>query len=115
MQPIENADLLVWPQMNSTASIIALVLALAIFFFGYYSGVRANRTRVIISVLIATAIGIFTMPYIVKIGKLLGIIKKEWGVVILLLLMMIFITALAVHVYEIITVTTKDIGLSVRE
>ncbi len=116
MQQTSNtAYYLYWPEMSNTLSIIALVLAVVIFIFGYFTGARTNRTRIYLSIALATIIGAFTMPVIVKVGKFLGLLDKKPGIVFLLTVLMLFIAAIATNIYEIITITARDIGLPTRE
>lgn len=101
-----------WPELNNTASIVALVVALMIFVFAMFSGALANKIRIVFAVSLATAIGWFVMPLAVKAAAALNIIDTKTGVVILVTVMMFFVAAVATSIYEIITVTFPDIGMS---
>jgi len=101
-----------WPEVNNTASIVALVLALAIFLFGAFSGAWANKIRIVVAVLLSTGIGWFAMPLAVKAARAFHILDTKVGVVILVTAMMVFVTAVATSIYEIITVTLPDVGLA---
>jgi len=114
MQP-ENGVLFIWPVISNTVSIAALVLALAVFVFGAFSGVRANKFRIVFAVCLATLIGWFTMPLAVKAASVLHLVGTETGVVILVTAMMVFVAAVATSIYEIITVTFPDIGMASRK
>lgn len=105
----------VWPEMNNTLSIVALVLALAIFVFGAFSGARANKVRIVFAVCLATAIGWFAMPLAIKAASTLHIVDTKSGVMILVSAMMFFVAAVATSIYEIVTVTFPDIGMSPRK
>ncbi|MDD4872542.1 MAG: hypothetical protein PHR77_18485 [Kiritimatiellae bacterium] len=111
----ENVLYFFWPELNTTASIAALVLAIAIFVFGVLSGARANKVRILFALILATAIGFFTMPLAIKAIRLLHIMDTKAGVVILVSLMMFFVSAVAANIYEIITVTMPDIGLTSKK
>ena len=108
----ENLVHFFWPEINNTVPIVALVLALAIFVFGAFSGARANKLRIIFAVLLATAIGWSTMPLAVKAASALHIMDTQSGVMILITIMMFFVAAVATSIYEVITVTFPDIGMS---
>lgn len=105
----------VWPEMNNTVSIVALVLALAVFVFGAFSGARANKVRIIFAVCLATGIGWCAMPLAVKAASALHIAGTRSGIMILVTAMMFFVAAVATSIYEIITVTFPDIGMSSRK
>ena len=102
----------VWPQVNTTASIVAVALALMIFVFGAFSGARVNKIRILFAVLVSTAIGWLAMPLALKAGSRLHLADTQTGEVILVTVMMILVAAVATNIYEIITVTFPDIGLS---
>lgn len=106
---------LVWPEINYTVSIVALVLALAIFVFGVFSGARANKVRIVFAVFLSTGIGWCSMPLVVKAASALHIADTKSGVVILVTTMMFFVAAVATSIYEIITVTLSDIGMSPKK
>ena len=108
----ESVAPFVWPVISNTASIVALVLALAIFVFGVFSGARANKVRMVFAVGLSTLIGWFTMPLAVKAASALHMLDTKTGVVILITAMMVFVTALATSIYEIVTVTLSDIGMA---
>ncbi len=101
-----------WPEMSNTVSIVALVVALMIFVFGAFSGARANKIRIVFAVILATAIGWFAMPLAVKAATALHILNTDSGLMILITAMMLFVAAVATSIYEIITVTFPDIGMS---
>lgn len=105
----------VWPEMNNTVSIVALVLALAVFVFGAFSGARANKVRIVFAVCLATGIGWCAMPLAVKAASALHIAGTRSGIMILVTAMMFFVAAVATTIYEIITVTFPDIGMSSRK
>ncbi len=108
----ENVVLFFWPDFSNTVSIVALVMALMIFVFAMFSGVRANKIRIVFAVCLSTVIGWFAMPLAVKAASALNIVDTKSGVVILVTVMMFFVAAVATSIYEIITVTFPDIGMS---
>lgn len=112
---VENVMQFVWPEINYTVSIVALVLALAVFVFGAFSGARANKVRIVFAVSLSTGIGWCAMPLAVKAASALHIAKTESGVVILVTTMMFFVAAVATSIYEVITVTFSDIGMSPKK
>lgn len=111
----ENVVYFFWPEISNTVSIAALVLALAVFVFGMFSGVRANKARIIFSVFLSTLIGWLTMPLAVKVASVLHLVNTKTGVVILVTAMMLFVAAVATSIYEIITVTFPDIGMASKK
>ena len=108
----ENAVLFFWPEIHNTVPIVALVLAMAIFIFGAFSGARANKLRIIFAVFLATAIGWSAVPLALKAASAVHIMDTDSGVMILFTVMMLFVAAIATSIYEIITVTFPDIGMS---
>jgi hypothetical protein len=99
-----------WPDFGNTVSIAALVLALAIFVFGMFSGVRANKIRIIFAIILSTVIGWLTMPLAVKAVSMMGLANSKTGVVVLVTVMMLMVAAVGTSIYEIITVTLPDIS-----
>ncbi|HOW80190.1 MAG TPA: hypothetical protein P5567_04535 [Kiritimatiellia bacterium] len=112
---MQSEPYLFWPEFSSTASIVAVVLALAIFLFGAFSGAWANKIRIVVSVLLATAISWFAMPLVVKAARVSHVLDSRAGVVIIISVMMAFTAAVAASIYEIITVTLPDVGLSAKK
>ncbi len=53
----ENVTSFVWPVVNNTVCIVALVLAVMIFIFGMSSGARGNKVRMVFAVCLSTVIG----------------------------------------------------------
>lgn len=104
-----------WPEINSTVSIVALVVALMIFVFAMFSGALANKIRTVFAVCLSTAIGWFALPLFAKGASALGVMDMKLGGVILVTVMMLFVAAVATSIYEIITVTFPDIGMSSRK
>ena len=101
----------VWPEINFTVSIVAFVLMLVIFVLGAFSGARANKVRVVFAVLLSTLIGWFVMPLAVKAASAINISDTKAGVVIIVTIMLLLVSAVATSIYEIITVTFPDIGM----
>jgi hypothetical protein len=110
----ETVMQLVWPGVNNTVSVVALVLALVIFVFGAFSGARANKVRIVFAVCLSTGIGWCAMPLVVKAASTLHIVDTRFGVMILVTAMMFFVAAVATSIYEIVTVTFPDIGMSAK-
>ena len=108
----ENVVNFFWPVISNMVSIVALVVALMIFVFAMFSGALANKIRIIFAVSLSTAIGWFAMPLAVKAASALSIMDTKSGVMILVTVMMFFVAAVATSIYEIITVTLPDIGMS---
>lgn len=113
--PPETVIPFTWPEFGSTAPIVAVALALAVFVLGAFSGARANRFRIVFAVSLATAIGWFAMPLAVKLAAALGATESETGVMVVVTLAMVFVAAVATSVYEIITVTFPDVGLGSKK
>jgi hypothetical protein len=114
MQP-ENIVRFMWLEIHNTVSVAAVVLALAVFVFGAFSGARANKFRIVFAVCLSTVIGWLTMPLAVKAASAVHLVDTETGVVILVTVMMLFVAAVATSIYEIITVTFPDIGMTARK
>jgi len=114
-QQAEAAYYLFWPEISNTLSIVAIALSLAIMLFGYLSGIRSNIKSAIWTVILSTVIGFFTMSLIVKAGRVLGILNKKAAAVVFITIIMFFIAAVAICIYEIVTVTAKDIGFHKRD
>jgi len=114
MEP-ESVSYFFWPEMNSTVSVVAFALALAVFVFGAFSGARANKFRIVFAVILSSVIGCLTMPLAVKAARALHILGTKTGVVVLVTAMMVLVAAVATTIYEIVTVTMPDIGLTPRK
>jgi hypothetical protein len=106
--PETSAQTLWWFPIHRTVSLIALVLACVIFVMSYFAGGRENKNRIFFSSVLAALIGIMVMPFLIKAGIWLGILNNEWGAGILISVDFIIIAAVAVNVYEIITVTARE-------
>jgi len=104
-----------WPDLGITVSIVALALALMVFVFAAFSGARANKVRMIFAVCLATAIGWFLTPLLAKTATALHIADTKAGIVIIVTAMMLLVATLATCIYEIITVTLPDIGMSSKK
>ena len=113
--PPETAVHLAWPGIHSTFSIVAVVVALVVFVLGMFSGAKANKVRIIFAICLATLIGWFIVPVVVKVVSALRLEDTKAGVVIVLTAMMFLVAALATSIYEIITVTLPDIGMVPRK
>jgi hypothetical protein len=111
----ESVAPFVWPEIGDTVSIVAVVLAVAIFVFGVFSGARANKVRMIFAICLSTVIGWFAMPLAIKAASTLHMLGTKTGVVILITVMMVFVSALAAIIYEIVTVTLSDIGMASKK
>jgi len=55
------------------------------------------------------------MPLALQAARALHILDTKAGVVIVVTVMMLFVSAVAAGIYEIVTVTLPDIGLSPRK
>ncbi len=118
MAPVAKADTTVtilrdqmmveWFKIDKTVSYVALVVGLFIIVIAYFAGGRENKAKLIFSILSATLIGILSMPLFIKFGRWLGIFGHQWGEIFLLTVFIIFVTALASHAYEIVTVSARE-------
>jgi hypothetical protein len=97
-----------WITIHQTVSLVALVLACVIFVMGYFAGGKENKNRILFSFLFASVTGILVMPLFLKAGEWLGLTENGWGVAIVIICDFIFIAAVAVNMYEIITVTARE-------
>ena len=113
--PEENVVHFIWPDFGNTASIVALALALAVFFFAAFSGARANKVRIIVAVCLSTLIGWLIMPLAVKGLSALHVADTNAGGVMLVTVMLLLVAAVATGIYEIITVTLPDVGLGSKK
>ncbi len=104
-----------WPDLGNTVSIAALVLAVAVFVFGLFSGARANKIRVLFAVILATLLGWLVMPLAVQAAAAVHLTATRTGVMILHTAMLAFVAILATSIYEIITVSLSDVGLASRK
>ena len=111
----ESVARLAWPDFGNTVSIVALALALAVFVFAALSGARANKFRIVFAVGLATAIGWFILPLAVKAAEILHVADTNAGTVGIVTVMLFLVAAVATGIYEIITVTFPDIGMSAKK
>ena len=114
MQP-EAVPHFYWPAVNSTVSIVAVVVALVIFLFAAFTGARANKARVAVAVVLATVIGWLSLPMLVRGAQALGVMDTKGGEVAVITVAMLFVALLATGIYEILTVTLSDVGLASRK
>ncbi|GAB6094456.1 hypothetical protein JCM14469_07080 [Desulfatiferula olefinivorans] len=105
----------VWPELNTTVSVVALVLVLVIIAFSAFSGARANILRIAFSVLLSSAIGWCAMPLLVAGASAVHLLDTRLGPMITVSVMMLLVALTAVCIYEIITVTFSDVGRASRE
>ncbi|HNY91652.1 MAG TPA: hypothetical protein PKY55_04460 [bacterium] len=103
-----SSDLLVWFEVHPTVSIVAFALACLIVVIAYFAGGRENFRKLWMSILCALIISALAMPIFIKFGRAFGLLKTAGGEIFVLLLVMIFISALAAHIYEIITVSARE-------
>lgn len=103
-----SGDLLVWFEIHPTVSIVAFALGAMIFIIAYFAGGKENFAKLWASILIALIISVLAMPMFIRFGHLFGLLKSKGGEIFVLLLVMIFISAVASHIYEIITVSARE-------
>ena len=106
VEPIVNS--LQWIPINKTLSLIAITLGLAIFVISYFAGGKDNNTKSLFSICFAVLIGLFSFPLFVKAAEWLGIIKTQYGMISVIVIVMIFVAAVATNIYEIVTVTARE-------
>jgi len=103
-----SSDLLVWFEIHPTVSIVAFALACMIVIIAYFAGGRENFRKLWMSILCALIISALAMPIFIKFGRAFGLLKTAGGEIFVLLLVMFFISAVAAHIYEIITVSARE-------
>ena len=101
-------DVLWWPKFDDTYSIIALAISVAIFFIAYFAGGKLNRTKMFASFLTASILGFFAMPLVIDLFSRFNFLQSRLGVVGMYSVVMIFVAALSVNIYEIIVVTARE-------
>lgn len=106
---------LYWPDLGNTVSIAALVLAVAVFVFGLFSGARANKIRVLFSVILASVLGWLIMPLALQAAATVRLSSTGTGLMIMITVMLVFVAVLATSIYEIITVSISDVGLASKK
>ncbi len=106
---IQNGgDLLWWPEIHPTVSIVALVLGFLLLVIAYFAGARDNRNKIVFSVISSVLIGILSLPLFIKFGHLLGILANPYGQVAVIVLVIVFVAMVASHAYEIVTVSARE-------
>lgn len=113
--PSPNLVQFLWPDLGNTVSIVALVLALAVFVFGIFSGVRVNKVRVSFAVTLAAVLGWLIMPFALYAAAAVHLMDWKYGTMVVMSLMMLFVAMLATHIYEIITVSLSDMGMAAKK
>ncbi|MBN1541085.1 hypothetical protein JW992_02995 [candidate division KSB1 bacterium] len=103
-----TGDLLWWPEVHPTVSIIALVLGFLLLLIAYFAGARDNRNKIIFSVISSVLIGILSLPIFIKFGHFLGILTHPYGQVAVLVVVIIFVAMVSSHAYEIVTVSARE-------
>ena len=105
---VRDGDFLIWFDINPTVSLIALTLGVMIFIMAYFAGGKENRSKLWMSTVLSIVISILAMPLFIRFGRALGILRDKYGEIFILLLLMFFISGLAAHIYEIITVSARE-------
>ncbi len=103
-----GGDFLVWFEIHPTVSIVAFALGVMIFIIAYFAGGRENFTKLWSSIIISLLISVLSMPIFIKFGHFFGLLKTKLGEIFVLFLFMIFVSALAGHLYEIVTVSARE-------
>ncbi len=97
-----------WPQIHETVSLIAFVLGFLIMLIANFAGARTNRGKLIFAFLLTTVLGILAMQIILKVATDLGVLKYTWGTVAVIVVLILYITAVAIHLYEIVIVSSRE-------
>lgn len=103
-----HPELLQWFSFSDTVSWVALSLGFLIFILAYYAGGRENRNRLILASLLAMLITALAFPLFLRLGRWLGILHTREGAIFILLLLLLFLSLLSCHIYEIVTVTARE-------
>jgi hypothetical protein len=103
-----HPELLQWFSINNTVSWVALSLGFLIFIMAYYAGGRENRNRLILASFLSLLITTLSFPLFLKLGRWLGILHSREGAIFILLLLLLFLSMLSCHIYEIVTVSARE-------
>jgi len=96
-------------QLVTTIGLIALVLGLGIIFVGYkFAGGVHNRKAIIFSIIASLLVGFLTFPMLIKIACDIHAQNNCLTLAIIVILEMIFVAFVAVHSYEMTTVTAEE-------
>lgn len=97
-----------WFTINETVSVVALTMGVIIFIISYFAGGRENRNKLIISTILSVMIVSFAMPLFIKFGRWAGLLQSREGTIFILIIVFIFLAAIACHIYEIVTVSARE-------
>ena len=103
--PISHFD---WFDVSETLSFIALAVGVAILVIAYFAGGKENSSKLFFSIIVSTLVGVLVMPLFIKFGLWLGVLDTTGGVITLIILAMLFVSAVAANSYEIVTVTARE-------
>jgi hypothetical protein len=105
---IKEQMLIEWFKVDRTVAYVALVLGIFIIIIAYFSGGKENKSKLLFAIISAVVIGILSFPLFIKFGMWSGLFGHQWGEIILLVFFFTYISALACHAYEIVTVSAKE-------
>lgn len=97
-----------WLPFGHTVPIIALAIGISSLIYARFAGYRDNKRQIYLGTIVASIVGFFSMPMLIKLGEMLGFTKNKYGVIFLVTLLIIYVAYVAVNVYEITTVTAKE-------
>jgi FtsH-binding integral membrane protein len=97
-----------WPQIHETVSLIAFVLGFLLMLIANFAGARTNRGKLIFAFLFTSVLGILAMQIILKVAKDLGVLQYSWGTIAVIVALILYITAVAIHLYEIVIVSSRE-------
>lgn len=97
-----------WPQIHETVSIIAFVLGFLIMLIANFAGARTNRAKLMFAFLFTSILGVLSMQIILKLAEQFGMMRYTWGSVAIITIVIIYITAVAIHLYEIVIVSSRE-------
>lgn len=94
---------------GQTATWVAFILGVLIYVIGFFGGMRLNFSRMLMAIILATAINVVARPLVNSVHSFVAtIIGAEIAGFAVPLVWTIFVLGVALSLYESFTVTAKE-------
>jgi hypothetical protein len=98
-----------WPSLGNTVPWVAFVIGLLIFVISYFAGGRQQQRKIIFATVFSVVIGALCVPLFDKLEIFVsGLFGAGTARIVVMLLFMLYVVAVGIHLYEIITVTARE-------
>ncbi|MDZ7270515.1 MAG: hypothetical protein ONB30_11550 [candidate division KSB1 bacterium] len=94
---------------GSTATWVAFLLGVLIYIIGFFGGLRLNLPKMLVAVMIATAIAVVARPLVNRVHTFVAsILGDQLAGFAVPLLWTVFVLGIGLSLYEAFTVTAKE-------